>query len=319
MALGDEHFAEHIRTRPRNPLPILYKYTTAETAYSILSSGKLRFQSPLLYNDPFDSQWDTLWPLSTLEAREYEQSLIENAIRDPASLPPDADPAIREALEWERARIALLPEDQHSGAIAAFAKRASENSSNPDPLIERVRDIRRRMRILCLCENGQSILMWSHYAFQHQGVMLGFDSAIMEHSFQRALEPIAYRDDLPHLIEPERWIRANVFGLPDRPVWKENVRDREWALCKHSGWQYEQEWRFVWNAPPGTEGEYAHYSFPPHALAEVVMGCRTDKTKAAELRALAQKLQPRVRFYQMSKHPSRFELLKTEFSLVKTD
>jgi hypothetical protein len=35
-----------------------YKYTTAETAKTVLQNGTLRWSSPSLFNDPFDVQFD---------------------------------------------------------------------------------------------------------------------------------------------------------------------------------------------------------------------------------------------------------------------
>ena len=39
------------------------------------------------------------------------------------------------------------------------------------------------MRVFCLSELDDSVLMWSHYADQHQGVVLGFDTEAMEQGF----------------------------------------------------------------------------------------------------------------------------------------
>ena len=103
----------------------LYKYTSIKTARSVLSTGKLRFQSPLGYNDPLDSQWDVMWPLFTPEAKEYERALIEKAFRDPHSWPNDADPQFKAAMDQERTRINNLPEALRDQAITEFVREAS--------------------------------------------------------------------------------------------------------------------------------------------------------------------------------------------------
>jgi hypothetical protein len=38
----------------RHELPFLYKYMSAEVARIVLETGKLRWSSPLIFNDPFD-------------------------------------------------------------------------------------------------------------------------------------------------------------------------------------------------------------------------------------------------------------------------
>jgi len=310
MPLCDEYFAEHIRTRKVKPPKTLYKYTTVETAQIVLSTGKLRFQSPLRYNDPFDSQWNTLWPLFTPEAREYERMLFEKAIRDPGSWPDNADLKNKELINQARERIDALPEEQREGEIVALAKKLTETITIPDRLKLRHHDTQRQLRVLCLSACDRSILMWSHYADQHSGVVLGFDTDVMENGRKCPFEPVVYKDGPPQLFDPEEWIRSTLFGLPDKP--ELNGREREWALTKHSSWQYEREWRFASTAAAGTLGDYGDYNFPRDALVELVMGCRTDTVKAVELQSLAYHFRPDVRHFQMSQHPSRFELDKTE-------
>ena len=175
MPKGDRQFEEHVRNREVEPPSILYKYATVDTARKVLRTGTLRFQSPLRYNDPFDSQWDPFWPIFTPEAREYERALAERALRDPASWPDHAEPEFRRAMDDERARIEALPQGQREEAIARFLDDLMDKPTIPEPVADRLLDIRRRMRMLCLCECDRSVLMWSHYADQHRGVMLGFD------------------------------------------------------------------------------------------------------------------------------------------------
>lgn len=310
MPKGNEQFEEHVRTRTVKPPAILYKYTTIDTARAVLSNGKLRFQSPLRYNDPLDSQWDTLWPIHTPEAREYERALVEQALREPGAWPSNADPRFKRAMDQERARIMAVPEAEREAAIAEFARDAATDSGVPEPLAQRILDIRRRMRVLCLCESDRSILMWSHYASQHGGVVLGFDTAEMENGPKRPLEPVKYCDAPPRLIDSDIWSRSMVFGLPHPPELEGG--EREWALTKHTDWSYEREWRFVWIADRGTLGEHEDFTFPRGALLEVVSGCRTDAVRSVELLALARAIRPNVRHFRMSMHPSRFELVKTE-------
>lgn len=312
MPKGDEQFEEHIRSRPESEKPpaILYKYMSVETARIVLSTGKLRFQSPLRYNDPLDSQWDVFWPLFTPEAIKYEQDLTEQVIRNPSSWPADADTRSTDLMNQQRARINALPREQREKAIADFIQNISDRPMNFKSLARRFQDIRRRMRVLCLCGNVDSILMWSHYADQHRGIVLGFDSAAFEKGLKRPLEPVVYRDGPPQLIDPYAWIRAIVCGSPQPEL--TTGRDREWVLTKHSSWTYEREWRFVLGAKPETLGDYEDFAFPRASLMELVAGCRTDAVRGMELLALAGAFRSDVRHFQMSVHPSRFELVKTE-------
>lgn len=310
MPLGDEQFEEHIRTRTQKPPSTLYKYTMIRVAQSILSGKKIRFQSPLRYNDPFDSQWDPLWPLSTPEALAYERKVSKQAICDPTSWPDDASPEFKEAMDQERNRINSLPVTERERAVEELIQQCESSRDPAEPFANRIRDIRRRLRICCLCENDRSILMWSHYAEQHRGVLLGFDSKTLEDGLRRPLESIDYQNGPPRLIDDKAWIKACVYGLGQGTEWL--GCEREWALTKHIDWRYEKEWRFVWVAVPGTDGEYEDYHFPTDSLVELTVGCRTDPNDEAELRALACEINPSMRHCRMRIQPGRFELLKED-------
>lgn len=231
MALGNEHFQAHVRSRSVQPPRTLYKYTTIETARNVLSMGKLRYQSPLNYNDPFDSQWDTLWPLRTERAADKERALLERALRDRNSWPSDMDPQFRTALDSELSRIAGLPELDRKLAEAQFLAESvgTERRFETEVGAQTMRDLRRRLRVLCLCESDRSVLMWSHYSAQHRGVVLAFDSNTFEHTLHRPFEKVAYHRDLPNLVDEEAWARSAVFGLPCPAIIKEEDA-RQWPL-----------------------------------------------------------------------------------------
>lgn len=309
--MSDEQFEEHIRSRSKQPPAILYKYMSIETARIVLSTGKLRFQSPLKYNDPLDSQWDVMWPVSTPEARDYEQTLIEQALHNPRSWPNNTDPEHKAAIDQVRTSINQRPEAQRDQEIAKFARDAATSSEVPKQHTQQIHDMRRRMRVFCLSETDCSILMWSHYADQHRGVVLGFDTEAMERFWRRPLESINYTDELPQLIDPKAWSRSIIFGLTEPDL---KVHEREWALTKHSDWGYEKEWRFVWIAQKGTDGDYENFEFPRSSLVELVLGCKTDAVQSQELLSIARTFRSDVKHFQMSIHPHRLQLIKSDVS-----
>jgi hypothetical protein len=310
MATNDQKFEEHIRTRKETPPRILYKYVTADTATKILRNRTLRFQSPLRYNDPFDSQWDPLWPLSTPKAMDYQRALAERALRDPASWPDDANLEWRRQWDCKRANIESLPEEQREEAIGRFV----DNLKKMKELKERIEDIIYRMRFLCLCECDRSILMWSHYADQHKGIVLGFDVSELEDQLRVPFMRVKYCDELPCLIDSEACKRAEVFGLPCPPI--ENTY--KWVLAKHTDWYYEKEWRLVCKADANTNGQHEDIAFPAKALVEIASGCRAERldSSSSKLLDLARNIQPKVRHYSMSPHPSRFALVKKQSDIL---
>lgn len=307
MSLGDEHFEPHIRSRSVCPPKTLYKYTSADTARMVLTARKLRYQSPLNYNDPFDSQWDALWFDRTPAYVKKERAKLDRALRDPSTWPSDMDPEFRAELAAELSQINALPtERERKRERNTFLNARAERPEIRAAAKEYVLDLRQRMRVLCLCESDRSMLMWSHYADLHRGVVIGFDAEKYEQACHRPFEQVTYSAALPMLFDADAYARAMIFGLPT-PTLKDY---RPLFLTKSQCWEYEREWRFAWVAPKGTVGEHQDFDLPPDALVEVVFGCRTDPRAMEELTELARAIQPTVRVASVLMHPARFELVK---------
>jgi len=119
--------------------------------------------------------------------------------------------------------------------------------------------------VLCFCEERQNLLMWSHYANQHEGLVLQFDTAHDIKTFLK-INRVNYTDQLP------TW------------NWSGNRLDDMTNVCmnKHKGWSYEKEWRMV--IPDGAR---TYHQFRPEAISGLIFGCRTeDKFKNRVLNIL---------------------------------
>src|SRR5882672_6977158 len=192
MPLADEAFEAHIRARSDNPPPILYRYMTVKTASAVLQSRKLRFHSPFNYNDPFDSQWDVLWPVSGEAGASKTRIMLEQACRDPTCWPPDMDPRARKALANDLHRISKLPKSHQESELQELLEDSSATKGSSLKEQQKIDDLRRRLRVLCFSTNESSILMWSHYAENHRGVVMGFKTAALEQEYRRPMEKVSY-------------------------------------------------------------------------------------------------------------------------------
>lgn len=86
------------------------------------------------------------------------------------------------------------------------------------------------MRVGCLSECNDSILMWSHYADNHRGICIEYD---LTNSIHQKLYPVIYTH-LP--------IDCSNLEDPDL-AWLVSILD------KYDIWKYEKEWRIVFDAP----------------------------------------------------------------------
>ena len=105
-----------------------------------------------------------------------------------------------------------------------------------------------RTRVISFAGNPLSILMWSHYGSNHEGVCFQFDVAKDPESFLFSL-PVEYSDDYPIV----NWV-TDFDGFFQKTL-----------LRKHLGWSYEGERRII---TPHTTRE--HYPFKPDALTAIV-------------------------------------------------
>ena len=110
----------------------------------------------------------------------------------------------------------------------------------------------------------RSILMWSHYAANHEGLCFQFEVAKDIGTFAHAV-PVEYSDEYPVV----NWIIGSEAGL--LPT----------ILRKHTGWSYELESRIV--IPDGAR---KYLRFRPEALRGIIFGCRVKDSLIAKVREL---------------------------------
>src|SRR6185437_10691555 len=117
----------------------------------------------------------------------------------------------------------------------------------------------RDQRLYCLTPDPCSTLMWSHYANDHRGICLAFDTG--NPLFSEALE-VTYRSEYP------RWVPHELEQIAF-----------EMFLTKAHDWGYEKEFRIIGgvNMEKGylnLDGDCFH--LPPGALHSVIVGCEAD-------------------------------------------
>lgn len=121
-------------------------------------------------------------------------------------------------------------------------------------------------------EDPNNILMWSHYANNHSGVVIGFEFPELENNYH--LQKVNYQDELSAL-NLEAF--ANFMIAKDDGFIKSILADYS---SKSQHWSYEKEWR-LWR---GKEG---YFKYKPENIKEVQFGLKTSiETKAILIRLL---------------------------------
>lgn len=183
--------------------------------------GMLRPSSPLFFNDPYDCTF-CFQPeavINIVERQRYIKSLQKvlklsqkekNIIRGSKS----AEEALRKIFKTHN--ISFSPEWWNS-----FAEIGEESSIK----------ITENVKVVCLSELYDSVLMWSHYAKNHTGFCIEYNfderDVFYEHLYQ-----VVYTND--------RYAVHDTDLKSNNPDWIYK------AICqKADAWSYEKEWRIV--------------------------------------------------------------------------
>ena len=145
--------------------------------------------------------------------------------------------------------------------------------------------------ISCFSENDKNILMWSHYANNHEGLVLEFDVAETIETFLPAFK-VNYSSKYSTL----SYLNKNK---------KEHL---ELLTTKSVDWEYEEEWRII-----RVNGALKFLAFKPKALVSITFGCRAGN----KIRSLVSKFlnkrdkkgMPIVQVKQAFMHESEFKIL----------
>lgn len=274
---------------PRPEIPVIYKYIPAEHYLpKVLKGESIKFSSPLSFNDPFECK-----PLCIIENGEAGERFLSNGLKE----------------------IGLTPAQRlrRLGELRRF-----QGLPMPSGLESNMSELLSQIGISCFSESRDSILMWSHYAAEHSGVCIGFDTT--KHIFQTAWQ-VKYQDELPVIYRPS--------DNNDQMLSKS-------LLTKSIHWEYEREWRIVkrtmtpeqqrttilkygQNSPAQLEVMVdqrgpGFYGFPKHAITEVILGVKMLPPKRRQVLQWIEEAQLKIPVYQAVRHQSEFRL---EFSKVR--
>ncbi len=91
--------------------------------------------------------------------------------------------------------------------------------------------IKDTVRVVCLSEVYDSMLMWSHYAQNHMGYCIEYDFEEND-KYYKHLYPVMYTKD--------RYVVSKTDMLDGKPEWIYRT-----TCHKSDVWSYEKEWRIV--------------------------------------------------------------------------
>jgi hypothetical protein len=276
---------------------VLYKYTSAQSGLQILEGLSVKVSPPNEFNDPFE-----LMPLSrnTIDT-EY---IIKRAKADPEHVRPVYNFFIRDGYRHSFEHfLRVLPNEmrQRKGMFRSEMQTALTQFD-----AGAVDEASKVLGILCLSATKTNNLMWSHYAKDHTGMVIGLNAHSTSFSQRMGIDRVKYRKHRA-MMDP----RAGPFS----EAWSRQLTNT--VLTKSKDWSYEKEFRMVFKletlvearSPRKSGGKNYFVPVKPDDVIEVVLGCRVSpKTKAKIRRLLAAKRFSHTRLFQAQRHRKEFAL-----------
>lgn len=266
----------------RHERQFFYKYVTAKVAKIVLTTRKVRWSSPLLFNDPFDFTQE-------LRLNFDEAQLNAVLIERVASLMEDGDPSssVKHPIQAALLRVVRRASLDVRRAMAEELRQSvGVPTAGQVQSLAAVKDMWRNMvptfRVLCLSELNDVTSMWLHYADAYKGVVLEFSAIDELDSPFLVAQPVIYQDGPTAIADADAWV-SWMLGQGTSTYWD---LFSEYQYAKTNAWSYEKEWRIVSGARPGETGLFADYPFYARELTGIYFGSRCSTEDRAELLSL---------------------------------
>jgi len=278
----------------------LYKYLSPNAGIkNVLEQGTLKWALPAELNDPFDNDLDVpLEKITDSVVDEFTNSFINvNDFPFEILIGEQKISGAQFAQMLKELEPQLTPEDREQLREAAVEGLSTLERNWPTHLNE-LRAVFQGSALFCMSERYDDMLMWSHYADKHQGLVIAFSPNNPDSPFSLA-KPVRYVSEMPKINI------GNYVGLSNNDA----VRDFGdlYMLTKSDIWSYEREWRVVVAGGSGIR------PFHEEDIAAIYLGCRMSEDNKKRVAAAVKQKYPAAKLYVALK-ASEFKLDFREYN-----
>ncbi len=226
------------------PRKHLYRYySNADFILDVLRYRRLYHCLPMEFNDPFDCR-----PLLTIRHSKCNNGTWHKLFFHLAKFQYPEE----------------TTEELTKHADAAMAKGLHKDTAWLSEVDETFKTIGSLVRVCCFATDARNMMMWTHYAANHQGLALVFRTAFLldDQSKEFRGQAVTY---VPSALGVHEYVDA---------IEKDSTNEDSAAMAriiystKTKHWRGEEEIRFF------TSKERTHLSFPESALCAIVFGDR---------------------------------------------
>lgn len=122
--------------------------------------------------------------------------------------------------------------------------------------------IMNKIKIACVTTTPYNQLMWSHYANKHTGLCIEYDISNIFSNKDCTISKILYRDSMQFNIDDLLFIQEN----------KNKMNMLDIFSIKHKSWNYEDEYRILYNGDNDNNGKHLELS-----IKSIYFGFNTDE------------------------------------------
>lgn len=278
-----------------------FKYVEPETAKIILKNQTLRWSAPSRFNDPFDVQFD-------LHVQYDRAKIVEEALDEMWAIYAEKKQfvvanALGAVLKMLSLRPNVISRDEFVGHLRLGLEGSLKKLEETLPsLHSTLRKHLSPIQLLCLSQTHDNLLMWSHYAQKHAGVVLRLSCPGDENSPLLMAREVQYRKEMPLLFDHSRLLK---YLTGQATLNAETMMDAA-LLTKADDWAYEQEWRVVYHGREPVA--FSDDNFAPRQFTAVYFGCRITEQDQKEIESLALAANPNIEMFNARKSDREFAL-----------
>jgi hypothetical protein len=274
---------------------------TAATGKTALQNRTLRWSSPALFNDPFDVQFDLHVEYDREKVIEKTMEEIWAAYSGEKKL--EVSNTFSLLLAVLRDTAPGISEKEFRAEMHGAIEHGINRSEAYLPKLHA--DLRSEIasvKLLCLSELFDNILMWSHYSKDHTGIVLRLTCIESLDSAWGAAKPVRYERKMPRLLNESEAINLmSGQGSIDERAMLDNV-----VYAKAIDWDYEKEWRIFGGRDSSVKFE--DIPFHKEELTAIYLGCRIDSNDKTQIVEIAKQSYAHVELFKGKKAERSFSL-----------
>lgn len=286
--------------------PHFFKYYNFDVVKLVLKNKTVKWSSPVIFNDPFDLQVDIDYDF---QMEDMKETLLEEITRivysekEPAGNSKNNSFAMLLELRNYRKKVSVEKfKDLFGPAINKGAENAQIALEEGRSMWKKFRN---RLRVFCVSEINDDLLMWAHYSDCHTGAVLKLKCLKGKNRALSAAVPVQYQEDLPKLATKKEFIK----DLTGQIELNADNSFKVFATTKSVHWDHEKEWRCIVLDSSSNGQLYEYGRILPQEIESIYLGCKMKIEKQEEILSMLIGDLNHVQVYKAYKNLKYFKLI----------